>query len=106
MGDSACAESASLGHRQRKLFLDTIRTQSEPDRFIFVDTNDAISNKAHSMFAVVEVDSETAKYADLKALDGSALHSLITDNTLSINRGVYLFFNRIYKTHFIDIFLE
>ena len=39
---SGCAEAASLGQRQRKLFVDTVCRCTEPDRFIFVDTAESI----------------------------------------------------------------
>lgn len=37
-----CAEAASLGRRQRKLFVDTVCRCPEPDGFIFVDTDESI----------------------------------------------------------------
>ena len=104
----ADAEAASLGQRQRKLFLDTTRACAEPDNFILVDTDDAIAlnSDKQASFAVVEVAEEGAKYADLKAVDGAALHALITENQLSIHKGVFLFFNRRYKRRFLDVFLD
>ena len=101
-----CHEAASLGKHQRKLFLDTVCKMQEPDNFIFVDTSKSIEiGGKYSNHCIVNVCSENAKYAELKSINGHKLNKKITNNHLSIQKGVYLFFNQQYKLKYLDKFL-